>query len=47
MSYEHLRTVAGVTHATFQAACTALGLLNDDRYWERLFEEWTTACIPA
>ena len=32
-SFEHLRTVAGTLYPTFQAACVALGLLNDDREW--------------
>src|SRR5271156_5955857 len=32
-SFEHLRTVAGTLHPTFQAACVALGLLDDDREW--------------
>ena len=32
-SFEHLRTVAGTLYPTFQAACVALGLLEDDREW--------------
>ena len=32
-SFEHLRTVDGTLHPTFQAACVALGLLDDDREW--------------
>lgn len=30
MSFEHLRTVNGVVHPTYRAACVALGLLEDD-----------------
>ena len=33
ISFEHLRTVAGTQYPTFQAACVALGLLEDDREW--------------
>jgi len=29
-SYEDIRTVAGVLHATFKAACQAMGFLDDD-----------------
>ncbi len=29
-SFEHLRTVDNIEHPTFQAACKALGLLQDD-----------------
>ena len=32
-SFEHLRTVAGTLYPTFQAACVALGLLDDDSEW--------------
>ena len=32
-SFEHLRTVAGTLHPTFQATYVALGLLEDDHEW--------------
>ena len=32
-SFTHLRTVNDVVHPTFQAACLALGLLEDDGEW--------------
>jgi hypothetical protein len=38
-SYEELRTVNGVIHETFHAACYALGLLEDDREWIYCFNE--------
>ena len=38
-SFEFLRTVAGFEHPTFQAACIALGLLQDDSCWVQCFEE--------
>lgn len=34
--YEDLRTIENVTHDTYQAACRALGLLDDDTEWR----EW-------
>jgi hypothetical protein len=40
-SFEHLRTVDGVVHPTFQAACRAHGLLEDDNEWELCLEEAT------
>jgi len=38
-SYESLRTVQGVLHNTFKAACIAYGLHEDDEEWARCFEE--------
>ena len=38
-SFEHLRTVAGTLHPTFQSACIALGLLEDDCKWINCFTE--------
>ena len=32
-SFEYLRTVVGTLYPTFQAACVALGLLDDDSEW--------------
>jgi len=32
-SYEDIRTVAGVVHATFKEACRAMGFLDDDNEW--------------
>ena len=40
-SYEDLRTSDGTLHPTFQAACIARGLLEDDRDWVICFEEAT------
>ena len=37
-SYEHLRTVDGVVHATNQDACIALGLFGDDESINRPFK---------
>ena len=36
-SFEDLRTVASIQYATFQAACVALGLLEDDQEWSSCF----------
>ena len=44
-SFENLRTVNGTTYPTFKGACQALGLLENDRYWEECFTEaavWST-----
>ena len=38
-SFEDLRTVEGVVHPTFRAACAAMGLLLDDREWATALEE--------
>jgi hypothetical protein len=41
-SFEDLRTVHGVLYPTFQAACIALGLLQNDQSWVSCFEEAVT-----
>ena len=38
-SFLHLRTVDGVVHPTFQAACAARGLLADDAEWKTCMQE--------
>jgi hypothetical protein len=38
-SFEHLRTVDDTEHLTFQAACKALGLLQDDAEWDTCMRE--------
>ena len=38
-SFEDLRTVEGVVHPTFRAACAAMGLLLEDREWATALEE--------
>lgn len=38
-SFEDLRTVDGVTHATFREACLARGLLEDDGEWRQCLQE--------
>lgn len=45
-SFSHLKTVAGVTHPTFQAACKALGLLEDDANWDHTLEEASCTDSP-
>jgi hypothetical protein len=40
--FEHLRTVDDTKHPTFQAACRALGLLQDDAEWDTCMRE---ACM--
>jgi hypothetical protein len=41
-SFKHLRTIDDIEHPTFQAACKALGLLQDDAEWDTCMQE---ACI--
>lgn len=38
-SFNHLKTIEGVTYNTFQAACKAMGLLEDDAHWENTLTE--------
>jgi hypothetical protein len=38
-SFEHFRTVDDIDHPTFQAACKALGLLQDDAEWDSACEK--------
>lgn len=38
-SFEHLRMVEVISHPTFQAACVARGLLENDNEWTECFEE--------
>ena len=45
-SYEHLRSYNGVTHDTFQAACIARGLLDDDQEWDRALSEAVSLLMP-
>lgn len=41
-SFEYLRTLDDVVHPTFQAACVARGLLDDDSEWISCFTEAVT-----
>lgn len=38
-SYSALKTVNGILHPTFQSACKALGLLEDDKHWDSTLED--------
>jgi hypothetical protein len=38
-SFEDLRTIDGIQYPTFQAACLAKGLLEDDQEWINCFTE--------
>ncbi|KAJ1273706.1 hypothetical protein BS78_05G005300 [Paspalum vaginatum] len=44
-SYEEIRTVGGIVHPTFKAACRAMGFLDDDNEWIDCIHEaanWAT-----
>ena len=45
-SFESLRTVNGVQHSTFKAACLALGLLDDDSEWKDCLAEGAVHLTP-
>ena len=46
-SYQSLRTVDGEQHASFRAACHALGLLADDLEWKRaLHDAFRSSFVP-
>lgn len=38
-SFEGIKTVQGVTYDTFQAACKAMGLLDDDSHWDNTYQK--------
>jgi len=38
-SFDNLRTINSQTYATFQQACLALGIIQDDTEWIQCFEE--------
>ena len=45
-SFDDIKTVNGILHPTFKAACGALGLLDDDNEWHAALTEastWATA----
>jgi len=44
--FNDLKTVSGVVHPSYQSACQALGLLEDDTHWDRTLEEATIIDSP-
>ena len=46
-SFESLRTVDGVIHATFKAACFALELLENDEQWKNALAGVTVSESPS
>jgi hypothetical protein len=47
LSFDDLKTVDGELHATFQSACRALGLLEDDSCWEGTMREAAVTDSPS
>ena len=39
LSYENLRTVNGITMATYQSVCKELGLLEGDEHWKKTLSD--------
>ena len=46
MSYDDLRTYNGVTYGTFQEACIAQGLIDNDQEWDRALTEALLLLMP-
>ncbi|XP_023247714.1 uncharacterized protein LOC111643757, partial [Copidosoma floridanum] len=46
-SFEYLKTVDGVTYATFKAACYALGLLENDDQWKNTLADAALSDNPS
>ena len=46
-SFESLRTVDGVIHATLEAACFALGFLESDERWKNALADITVSESPS
>lgn len=46
-SYKDIRTVNNVVYSSFQDACRALGLLDDDKEWHAVIEECSKCGFPA
>ena len=45
-SFEYLRTHNDIVHGTFQEACIARGLLEDDQEWDRALRDAVTLMMP-
>ncbi|XP_044011846.1 uncharacterized protein LOC122854854 [Aphidius gifuensis] len=45
-SYEHLRTVNGITYDNFMSTCLALGLIEDDNEWKNAMHEAEVWMMP-
>ncbi|XP_015370488.1 PREDICTED: uncharacterized protein LOC107166369 [Diuraphis noxia] len=46
LNSSHVRTVQNVIYDTFQGACNALGLLDDESHWENTLSEAFICCTP-
>ena len=45
-SYEDLRTYNNIVYGTFQEACIARGLLEDDQEWDRALSDAVALMMP-
>lgn len=46
-SYKSLRKVNGIEYPTFQEACVAMGMLEDDAHWRLCMEEAVKTQMPS
>lgn len=46
-SFKDIRTVNEIVYSTFQDACRALGLLDDDKEWHEVIEECSKCGFPG
>ncbi|XP_074373685.1 uncharacterized protein LOC141714035 [Apium graveolens] len=46
MSYKELLTVNNIVHSSFQEACSALDLLDDDKEWNEVIEDCSKCGFP-
>ena len=45
--YNHLKTVKGVQYSTYFEACIALGLIENDKEWDRAMQEAVSWMMPC
>lgn len=45
-SFEEIRTVNNVLHSSYQEACRALGLLDDDKEWHEVISDCSKCGFP-
>lgn len=46
-SFDDIRTVNNIHYCTFQDACRALGLLDDDKEWHEVIQDYSKCGFPV